>query len=114
MQLEKVYVEYPKLKVIIDLVNEFRNILKYKQIHNLTEWINKVLKLKIRQFNSFANGLNRDIEAVKNAIIYDYNNVLAERCINKIKLIKRIMFGRCSFETLRTKTLNLEYYRKIN
>lgn len=113
-QLEKIYLKYPNLKIIFDLVNEFRDILKYKKIKKLSIWIGKALKLKINELNSFISGLKRDIDAVKNAIIYDYNNGLAEGCINKIKLIKRIMFGRCSFETLKTKVLNLEYYNKIN
>ena len=113
-QLEKIYLKYPNLKIIFDLVNEFRDILKYKKIKKLSIWIGKALKLKINELNSFISGLKRDIDAVKNAIIYDYNNGLAEGCINKIKLIKRIMFGRCSFETLKTEVLNLEYYNKIN
>jgi len=45
------------------------------------------------------------MEAVRNAIKYEYSNGLAEGCINKLKVIKRIMYGRCSFETLKTKIL---------
>ena len=51
------------------------------------------------------------IDAVKNAIIYDYNNGLAEGSVNKLKVIKRIMYGRCSFALLRSKILNLEYLK---
>lgn len=58
--------------------------------------------------------MQRDLVAVKNAIIYDYNNGLAEGGINKIKLIKRIMFGICSFEILKRKVLNLEFYINFN
>lgn len=45
---------------------------------------------------------------MKNAIILEYNNGLAEGSVNKIKVIKRIMYGRCSFETLRMKVIKLE------
>nr|WP_296442273.1 hypothetical protein [uncultured Acetatifactor sp.] len=38
--------------------------------------------------------------AIKNGIIYPYNNGLAERCVKKIKVIKRIMYGKNSFELL--------------
>ncbi|WP_235827714.1 transposase [Acetivibrio saccincola] len=41
------------------------------------------------------------MEAVRNAIKYEYSNGLVEGCINKLKVIKRIMYGRCSFETLK-------------
>lgn len=46
------------------------------------------------------NGIERDKDAVKNAIQFDYNNGLAEGSVNKLKVIKRIMYGRNSFELL--------------
>ena len=49
--------------------------------------------------------VEKDLEAVKNAIIYQYSNGLAEGTVNKIKVIKRIMYGRCGFEMLRRKIL---------
>ncbi|GAE89404.1 mobile element protein [Acetivibrio straminisolvens JCM 21531] len=54
------------------------------------------------------------MEAVRNAIKYEYSNGLVEGCINKLKVIKRIMYGRCSFETLKTKILRLEKMRLFN
>ena len=45
------------------------------------------------------------IEAVKNAIKYDYSNGLTEGFNNKTKVIKRVMYGRCSFDLLRLKIL---------
>ena len=54
---------------------------------------------------TYVNGLLSDINAVKNAIKYKYNNGLAEGSVNKIKLTKRIMYGRNSFELLKAKLL---------
>ena len=76
--------------------------------------IEKARKLKIDEFNSFTKGLERDINAVKNAIKYEYNNGLAEGSINKLKVIKRIMYGLCSFETLKNKILKLQEMNNIN
>ena len=39
---------------------------------------------------------------------YDYNNGLAEGSVNKIKVIKRIMYGRCCFDLLKQQVL-LQY-----
>ncbi|SFU63126.1 Transposase, partial [Clostridium sp. DSM 8431] len=89
-------------------VNAFRHILKEKDINKLDLWIEESLKLNISEIKSFVNGINQDIDAVKNAIILKYNNGLAEGSVNKIKVIKRIMYGRCSFETLRMKVIKLE------
>ena len=49
--------------------------------------------------------------AVKNAIALDYNNGLAEGSVNKIKVMKRVMFGRCGNDLLRAKVLRLEARR---
>jgi len=55
--------------------------MKHKQIEKLDGWINKAQALNITEINSFINGILRDIEAVKNAIIYDYNNGLIDRIV---------------------------------
>lgn len=85
-----------------------------KNADSLQTWMNIAENLQIREINSFVNGLKQDITAVRNAINYEYSNGLAEGSVNKLKVIKRIMYGRCSFETLRIKTLRLENMRKIN
>jgi transposase len=41
----------------------------------------------------------------------DYNNGLAEGSVNKLKVVKRIMFGRNSFKLLKSKLLRLELKR---
>lgn len=112
--IKQVFLQYPALEKILKLVNEFRNILTTKTVSKLDTWIENVLSLNIRELNSFVNGIKRDNVAVKNAIYYDYNNGLAEGSVNKIKVIKRIMYGRCNFNTLKNKVLKLEYYRKFN
>ena len=62
----------------------------------------------------FVEGLKRDFLAARNAIVLPYSNGLAEGKINKLKLIKRIMYGRCKFDTLRVKALLMEYHGHFN
>ena len=57
------------------------------------------------------NGIRQDIVAVKNGIDRQYNNGLAEGSVNKLKVIKRIMYGRNSFELLKAKVLLHEQFR---
>ena len=83
-------------------------MLKSKNVEKLEEWIEKASNLKIRKIDKFVNGLKRDMQAVRNAIIYEYNNGLAEGSVNKLKVIKRIMYGRNKFEMLRQKVFLLE------
>ena len=58
-----------------------------------------------KELNSFITLIESDIEAVKNAIKYEYSNGLTEGFNNKTKVIKRVMYGRCSFDLLRLKIL---------
>ncbi len=51
---------------------------------------------------------------IVNSIKYQYSNGVVEASVNKIKLIKRIMHGRCKFDLLKSKTLRLEFLHKIN
>ncbi len=113
-QFEEICEEYPIVRIIYQLVWEFKAIFKTRDTDQLSHWIEKTKQLNIREMNSFILGLERDFEAIQNAIIYDYNNGLAEGSVNKVKVIKRIMYGRCSFSTLRSKVLILEKMKSFN
>ncbi len=113
-QYELLREQYPVFREVIDLLNEFRNMCKEQSVDKLSAWIGKVEQSEIKELYSFTNGLKRDMDAIQNAILYSYNNGLAEGSVNKLKVIKRIMYGRCSFELLKSKLLRLEKMRKIN
>lgn len=113
-QLEQVIKQYPIIGMIYDVGKNFKEILFSKEAEKLEKWMEESTLLNIEEITSFVNGLKRDLEAVKNAIKMDYNNGLAEGSVNKLKVIKRIMYGRSSFELLKAKVLRLELSRKIN
>ena len=94
-----------ELSNLIDIVKEFKIILFSKKPEELIVWIGKAEQLNIDELNSFINLIKSDIEAVKNAIIYDYSNGVTEGFNNKTKVIKRLMYGRCSQELLKIKVL---------
>lgn len=106
--LNRVIDEYPVLSSIYTIFQKFKEALFSKNPETLNNWIKEVKLLKILDINSFINGIENDIEGVENSIIYEYSNGLAEGKVNKIKVIKRIMYGRCKFETLRNTVLSLE------
>lgn len=105
--IEKFITEKHELVEIYSILKGFRTLLINKDSSKLNKWITHCKQLNFEEINSFITGIERDINAVKNAIDYKYNNGLAEGTVNKIKVIKRIMFGRCSFDLLRQKVLLL-------
>ena len=113
-QLDKVVELNPQLLKIYGLVSDFKTIVSAHKVEELDVWIETAKSIESPDIESYVNGLRRDIDAVKNAIIYDYSNGLAEGSINKIKRIKHTMYGRAGFSTLRTKTLMYERWRCFN
>lgn len=76
-----------------------------KSVTALESWIKKAAIDNFSHINSFITGIRKDYDAVKNSILYQESNGVVEASVNKLKLIKRIMYGRCSFGLLRLKTL---------
>ena len=104
-QIKKTLETYPMLAELYSLRNEFYEMIYSKKPDRIENWIQKLYKMNIAELNTYANGISKDLVAVKNGIILSYNNGLAEGSVNKIKVIKRIMYGRNSFELLKAKVL---------
>ena len=113
-QLGRILHEHPVINNIYTAVWAFKDILLSKRIHELDAWIENTSSLGIEELAIFCNGLKRDLDAVKNAVQFEYSNGLAEGCVNKLKVIKRIMYGRNSFKLLRNKALLLQDHRSVN
>lgn len=90
------------------LVAAFREIVERKEGNKLRKWITKVQQSGISELKGFAKGLLNDYKAVRNALGLHWSNGQVEGQINKLKMIKRQMYGRASFELLRKRIL-LEY-----
>ena len=64
------------LSELYTLTKDFCNIIFSKNAAKLDEWINTAQKYDISEFQTFINGVKKDLTAVKNGIIYSYNNGL--------------------------------------
>jgi transposase len=56
-------------------------------------------------FISFANGLRQDFSAVYNALSMVWSNGQVDGQINRLKFVKRMMYGRANFDLLRKRFL---------
>ena len=96
-------------------MKEFKGILLYTRKEKaLINWINKARLFNIDSINSFINGLMNDYDAVINSLKYEFSNGVVEASVNKLKIVKRIMHGRCSFGLLKSKAIRLEISRHFN
>ncbi|EDP94122.1 transposase [Kordia algicida OT-1] len=55
----------------------------------------------IKEVISFAKGVIADYDAIKNAVNLPWNNGPVEGSVNKLKTLKRQMYGRASSELLK-------------
>ena len=55
-------------------------------------FIDKYKKSKNKELRSFAKGLEKDLDAVENAVAYDYSNGFVEGTNSRLKMIKRTMW----------------------
>ena len=95
-----------EIRIVRKLVQIFKEMLTRK-CGNIRRWIKFILrsKHKLSGLKTFARGLLRDIEAVENGIKMPWSNGAVEGHVNRIKSIKRQMYGRASFDLLRKKVI---------
>lgn len=80
-------------------------ILRSKKSALLDEWIDDAIDSELIPIMRFARVLRRDINAVNNAIELPWSNGQAEGQINRLKTLKRAMYGRAGHELLRARML---------
>jgi len=98
-----IYNRFPNLWEIHSCIKEFRNVFQKRKVVLLYLFIDKYKKSTIAVLRSFAKGLENDKDAVENAVAYDFSNGFVEGTNNRLKMIKRTMYGRCSKELLEAK-----------
>ena len=89
-----------------ELAVSFIEIVKERQSDDLRQWLIEALRGEIPEVVSFARGLSEDYEAVKNALCYEWSNGQLEGQVNRLKLIKRAMYGRAKFDLLKARVLH--------
>ncbi len=58
------------------------------------------------ELTSFANGITRDYADVQAACSLSWSNGVVEEHVNRLKFLKRQMFGRAHLDLLRVKVLH--------
>jgi transposase len=78
-----------------------RHLLHHREGEKLDAWLAKSAASQIRELQSFVQGIERDKAAVVAGLTLSQNNGLVEGKVHKLKLIKRMGYGRAGFPLLR-------------
>ena len=75
---------------------------------SFADWLAAVERSGCGELWSFASGLRQDEAAVSAALTEAWSNGPVEGQVNRLKTIKRQMYGRAGFDLLRARVVNVE------
>jgi len=85
---------------------EFAAMVRGESCETLDSWIQRAWAPTVpRELRTFATGLKSDFDAVNAGLTTVWSNGLLEGQVNRLKLIKRQMYGRANFDLLRQRVL---------
>ena len=105
-QLESICQASSDLHIVYLLSQEFVTMLRERRAEALDEWLKRAKESHIADLKSFANGILRDYAAVYAAFSRPESNGITEGHVNRLKFLKRQMFGRAHLDLLRLKVLH--------
>jgi transposase len=105
-QVVKLRQIHPAVDLAYDLVQQFVQMLRTRQGKRLDDWLTRVNRSTLPELQSFAAGVEKDKDAVRNGLTWSINNGMVEGHVTKLKLIKRQGYGRAGFPLLRKRVLH--------
>jgi transposase len=97
---------HPEVDLAYELVQQFARMLRARTGEKLDAWLALVADSRIPELLNFAKGIEQEKPPVVAGLTLPQSNGLVEGKVNKLKLIKRMMFGRAEFPLLRQRVLH--------
>jgi len=98
--LEGLGAQHPTLALVVGLAEEFLQLLRQPTPEALDPWLRKAVSSSLSPLQSFAEGLLADYAAVKASLMFPVSNGPVEGLNNRLKMLKRQMYGRAGLELL--------------
>jgi len=103
--LQKLRAGHDHIESACQLSQDFAYLLRERQGTQLDAWIERVTASGIDELQRFAAGLLADEAAVRAGLAMAWSNGQTEGQVNRLKLVKRQMYGRANFDLLRQRVL---------
>jgi transposase len=95
-----------ELATALDLADEFAALIRNQSSATLSDWLIRGEACSNQELRRFAEGIRRDEAAVLAAVTQRWSNGPVEGHINRLKTVKRQMYGRAGFVLLRARVIN--------
>jgi transposase len=99
-QLVQLTEQSPELAEAVALAQDFASLVRQRQPAQLEPWLTRAAQSTLPPFRRFARGLRADLAAVQAAVTLPWSQGPIEGHINRLKLLKRQMFGRARLDLL--------------
>src|SRR5438045_2691679 len=93
----------PKIELAQSLAREFFGMVRRREAAGLKGWIERAVASGIEELKSVGEGLRRDWEAVEAGLTREWSSGPVEGQVNRLKMLKRQMFGRAGLALLRAR-----------
>ncbi|MFD7291535.1 transposase [Streptomyces sp. NPDC059863] len=103
--MKEVLANCPELQALTGHVRSFAEMLTERQGHRLPQWLDAIRSDDLPSLHTLAAGIDRDRDAVIAGLTLPWNSGVVEGHVNRIKMLKRQMFGRAGFRLLRKRVL---------
>jgi transposase len=103
--LQQITARCEEINATCALVRQFADMLCGRRGRNLPAWTARAEASPVRELRSFAAGLRKDWAAVTAGLTLPYSSGPVEGHVNRIKMIKRQMYGRANPDLLRKRVL---------
>lgn len=92
------------------LAQQFVTIVRERTPDKLASWLDSLLESGIKALARLAKSLKQDFAAVNAALTLPWSQGQVEGQVNRLKLIKRQMYGRAKFDLLRKRVLQASIF----
>jgi transposase len=99
-QLAQLTRQAPELPEAVALAQDVASLVRPRQPAQLEPWLARAATCSLPPFRRFARGLRADYAAVQAAVALPWSQGSIEGHINRLKLLKRQMFGRAKLDLL--------------
>jgi transposase len=100
-QLDQLQAQQAEMGEAITLAQDFAQLVRQRQPEALDPWLQRATTSALEALRRFATGLQDDYAAVKAGVTLPWSNGPVEGHINRLKMLKRQMFGRAHLDLLR-------------
>lgn len=97
---------HPDIAQAIHAAQHFARLIRERLVDEFNPWLQTTLASKVKEVCGFGRGILRDEAAVRAALTFPWSNGMLEGHVNRLKFLKRQMFGRASFTLLRFRVLS--------